>query len=347
MSSTPIHPDFRISFEEKQFTAQEFIARQNMASWMADVQEAVRFWLAQKDDLKVKTSGSTGSPKIISLSKIMLMASAEATISFFKLNHKSRVLLVLPAKFIGGKMVVFRAMMAGMNLTIVEPKTTLPPLDNSFDFVSLTPLQAAKSMGQLHRFKAILLGGGAVHAALEEKLKWIHPKVYHGYGMTETASHVALRALNGVQQSKVFEAVGRTTFQTDERSCLVIKAPHLFETELTTNDVVERIDKCHFSWLGRADNVLNSGGLKIHPEKLERILEPQIEVPFFVAGVADPDLGERVVLLIESAKELRINFAAMGKNERPKKVLFLPNFIYTDSQKINQKATLKSVQDIK
>lgn len=347
MSNTAIHPNFRITFQGKQFTAQGFIALQEIASWAVDVQEAVRFWLVQKDDLIVKTSGSTGIPKTISLTKKTLMASAEATISFFKLNHKSSVLLVLPAKFIGGKMVVFRAMMAGMNLTIIEPKTMLPPLDSSFDFVSLTPLQAAKSLGQLHRFKAILLGGGAVHASLKDKLKTIKSKVYHGYGMTETASHVALRSLNGMQQSEVFEAVGSTTFQTDERSCLVIQAPHLFETDLTTNDVVECMDERHFSWLGRVDNVINSGGLKIHPEKLERILETQIDVPFFVAGFADPDLGERVVLLIESAKELHIDFATMAKNERPKEVLFLANFIYTDSQKINRKATLESTQNIK
>ena len=92
--------------------------------------------------------------------------------------------------------------------------------------------------------------------------------------MTETFSHIALRKVNGKDASPVFVALKGISLAQDDRGCLVINTPLLLEESLTTNDVVELLSPDEFTWKGRFDHVINSGGIKIFPEELEKKLNP-------------------------------------------------------------------------
>ena len=322
-----------------QYTPQAFVSESFNASWLKDLQEVVAFWLSAQNVLLVQTSGSTGVPKAIALSRSVLLHSAKSTLAFLGLDGGS-ALHFLPAKYIGGKMMLLRALVANMHIELVEPHAALPELTREYDLVALTPMQAAKSINQLQHFRHIILGGGAVSVQLIAALQQLPGKVYNSYGMTETASHVALKILNGPDKSDFFVAMDGVTFSCDNRGCLVIHAPAWQAPELVTNDVVKLISTTQFKWLGRFDNVINSGGVKISPEELEHKLARQLNVPFFIGALPDEILGEKVVLVIASKDEIALDFNVLPKLYRPKETYYLPEFIYTETHKINRKATL-------
>ena len=131
----------------------------------------------------------------------------------------------------------------------------------------------------------------------------------------------------------------------DERECLVIDAPLVSDERLFTNDLVKIINEHQFVLLGRIDNVVNSGGVKLIPEKIEEKLSPFINERFFVGGIPDAVLGEKLVLVIEGEKKelAETIFQTLDKYEKPKAVFFVPNFEVTESGKIKRKAILKSL----
>jgi O-succinylbenzoic acid--CoA ligase len=289
----------------------------------------------------VHTSGSTSAPKSVELQRTLLEQSARATLKRLGLSGEGKTLLFLPAKYIGGKMLLIRALLGNMDIYLTKPAAKLPELKGRFDLVSLTPMQAARSLEHLNQFKKILLGGGPISHTLHKQLQEIDAEIYHTYGMTETASHVALKMLNGPNQQTYFEALPGIRFSTDERECLVINAPDWNITNLVTNDVVDLHSETRFTWLGRADNVVNSGGIKLHPEVIERLLSSAINKPFFVAGLPDNELGQKLVLLVESQTELTIDFTGLMRVQKPRAVYCLPQFIYTETGKVNRGETLK------
>jgi O-succinylbenzoic acid--CoA ligase len=325
---------------------EEFCDLEFSEQWLVEVQNTAKFWLGTSSDLAVFTSGSSGAPKEIKLAKNVLFNSAKATLNAFDLKAKNSALLFLPCQYIGGKMMVFRAMAGGLSLHLVVPKLSLPDLGQNLDFVPLTPLQASSSLPQLNKFKKILLGGGPVHASLLQELQELKAGVFHSYGMTETASHVALRNLNGADANELFSAVSDVTFSVDKRNCLVIHAPKLNAQNLVTNDVVELRDNTHFLWKGRADNVINSGGVKLFPEEIEKQLELQIDAPFFIGSVPDDLLGQKLVLFVETESSRKFDFSQLAKLQQPKKVFYLSKFMYTATDKIDRKKTQKLVQNI-
>ena len=85
----------------------------------------------------------------------------------------------------------------------------------------------------------------------------------------------------------------------DKRGCLIIDAPTISEKKVTTNDLVELISSTEFKWLGRFDSIINSGGIKLIPEQIEEKLSKVISQRFFVAGISDKLLGEKLILIIE------------------------------------------------
>ena len=291
---------------EQSYTPQEFLAETFSEQWLTHVQDVIRFWLSDEQNLSAKTSGSTGTPKDILLPRNLLLASAKATLQYLGFSGKADFLLAIPARFIGGKMLVLRALVGNHDLYLLPPKSEIEFVPKKFDLVSVTPMQAIKSLLVLHNFKQVLIGGGAVNPYLEEQLQTVKAQVYNTYGMTETASHVALKQLNGNKKSQMFEAIPGIYFSLDSRQCLVVHAPSWGLENLITNDVVKLVDKTHFIWLGRADHVINSGGIKVFPEEIEKVLMPQIKEAFFVTGVEDEFLGEKVVLLIESTQKRNI-----------------------------------------
>jgi len=306
-------------------------------------------WFDASDVIITHTSGSTGEPKEIRLTKQAMRNSARMTNAFFGLDSSKTALLCLPASYIAGKMMLVRAIVGGFNLITVEPKANpFENLQKAIDFTAITPYQLSHSAETLKIFpiKNIIVGGGHVNNKLEKLAETIPANLYETYGMTETASHIALRQFNG-EKSEYFSILEGVSIRQDERGCLIIKAPHLTENELITNDIVELKDEKSFKWLGRADSVINSGGVKIFPEQLEKKLGTIINNPFFVASLPDDTLGEKVILVIEGPEE---NYsdklpAILGKYEMPKEIFFSPEFQYSISNKILKKETIESLSN--
>lgn len=306
-------------------------------------------WLSDKPFVEVKTSGSTGVPKIISVEKNQMLQSAAMTAAFFGFAPGQTALLCLPMNYIAGKMMVVRAMLSGLNLHCIEPENN--PLQHLraqtvIDFAPLIPMQL-EGVTNTGAIKKILLGGSAVNPIQEEHFNKLEAEIYHGYGMTETLSHVAIRAVNGSFRSDVFKALPGIYFDTDERDCLLIDIP-FFRDIIYTNDVVELIDDQQFIWRGRADNVINSGGIKLFPEEVERKLMPLMSGPFFVAGIHDERFGEKLCLFIEGMRPDEETFDRMkseialhlDRYEKPRDIFYIPSFVRTGSGKIKRKETV-------
>ena len=254
-------------WNNRSYSATELVDLQEVPEHIATVQSALRFCLSQDSEWTLQTSGSTGAPKTLALSRAMIYGSARATLDAFELVPGSTAALVLPAKYIGGFMMVIRAFIGQLTLHLCEPRA-LPEVPEGLDFVSMTPAQfiALQEAGKPLKVKTLLLGGSALASRFDSAS---YQGVYLGYGMTETASHVALRPLG----SPIYTAVGSTGFSVNTDECLCISAPHLGIAQLQTQDRVRLLDKKRFHYEGRLDHVINSGGIKLHPEKFESVCD--------------------------------------------------------------------------
>lgn len=311
----------------------------------------IQKWLSNEQIFTLQTSGSTGQPKQITLTRDQLRASANRTINKLKLSEKNRAFVCLDTKYIAGKMMLVRALEANMPIVAVEP--VADPLKNIEDtahyFGAFVPLQLDEifkdqsSIKKLNKFQSILIGGAAVSSSLLEKIKTLSCAVYATYGMTETVSHIALQKLNGNDAQDYFETLPGIKIQADERDCLVIEIPE-FKNPIITNDLVQRIDETHFKILGRYDNIINSGGIKLVPETIEIKVGTLLQQDFFVAGVNDERLGQKLVLVVEG-EELKDLYSALKHSlpayEVPKQILYLKEFIRTETRKINRPKTLE------
>ena len=307
-----------------------------------DVNQFISDWYSPDDEMVLQTSGSTGKPKSISVKKEWMKNSAHLTGKSFGLTEGDSALLCMPMKYIAGKMMVIRALELGLDLTVVEPSShPLKGLEATIDFVAMVPLQLENSINQLDKIKTLIVGGGQVNPQLVEKLKTLSTQVYETYGMTETLTHVAIRSLNGPNKSDAFQALDGVHFEKDSRDCLVIHAPRLNPNPVITNDIIELESDNSFRLLGRIDNVINSGGIKIIPEVIEAKLSDVIsDRRYIIAGIPDESLGEKVVLVVEG-DEMDISFLKLDKYEEPKEIFFLDNFIVTTSGKIHRNNTIK------
>lgn len=312
--------------------------------------EFVLSWLYPKDTMLVNTSGSTGRPKMVTMEKEKMIASAKATGNYFNLPAGTTALLGLSPAYIAGKMMLVRAMVLGWHLDVVIPnKKPLSQTKKSYDFTAMVPYQVQYSLNELHRVKKIIVGGAPVSLSLEEQLQDIPAMIYATYGMTETITHVAIKKLNHKTNSdgkkESYEALSGIKFSTDTRNCLIIDAPAILNESLITNDVVELISETKFNWLGRVDFVINSGGHKIHPEQVEKILAKVIENPFFITSVTDEKLGEKVVLIIEGKEDNypEIDYIGLHPYEVPKRIFFVKELTYTPSGKINREQTKQNL----
>ena len=208
-------------------------------------------------------------------------------------------------KYIGAKMMVVRALVAGLHLWVRRPSGhPLADVEGRVDFLSVVPMQLYHTLEQadererLSRVRCVIVGGGAVDEALERRLEYLPCRVYSTYGMTETLSHVALRPLNGPEASVGYRPFEGVSLSLSARGTLVIHAPELCSSDLETNDVARLHADGTFTIVGRADNVVNSGGVKIQIEEEERRLKELIDVPFALTSVPDRWLGEALVLLV-------------------------------------------------
>jgi len=299
-------------------------------------------WFDEKDYVELTTSGTTGTPKTIRISKKAMVASALATGKYFNVLEGTTALHCLPVQYIAGKMMFIRALILGWQLTYIAPSSNpLQGLTAHFDFVAMVPLQVQNAMDNLHQVKKIIIGGAKLNSELKQQLLPVSSKVYETYGMTETVTHIAAKLITEPH----FTALPQVFFKTDSRGCLVIHAPQVGANNVITNDVVDLISETQFNWLGRADNVINSGGVKLFPEKIEEKLEPYIKQRFFVAGIPDEKLGFKLVLVVEGPK-VALDFskiAHVSKYEIPKEIFYVAQFIETETAKIKRTEILKNL----
>lgn len=320
----------------------------NDANYLKEIGDFLLQWQNNSETIILKTSGSTGVPKPIVMQKQAMVNSAIATGLHFNLNQKDKALLCLPAHYIAGKMMLVRALVIGLELDSIEPKANLfIDLDKQYKFAAMVPMQLENNLDKLNNIKVLIVGGAQVSSGLHLKLQHLKTNVFETYGMTETVTHIAVKQLNNGNAIKKnsFKILPNIIISQDERQCLVVEAPKLSEKIIITNDVVLLHSKNDFEWLGRADNIINSGGIKIFPEQLEAKLKPYIKERFFIASKQHKILGEQIVLIVESiTKPLD---TAVFKNlkyfEKPKQIFNVSKFVETTSGKIKRKETLKKI----
>ena len=338
------------------------------------VLEFSRQWLTGQEHFTMYTSGSTGTPKAIQLTRQQMVTSAGWTGRAVGLLPGDRALVCLSVDYIAGMMMLVRGFELGLSLTVVEPVSrplaAWTPEMPWYDFTAMVPLQLYETLrGEPHEqalldcMKAILIGGGPVSVALEQDVQRITAPIYHTYAMTETVSHIALRRLNGPQRSDRFVPFKEICLQQDERGCLSITSVVTQGETVHTNDLVELHADGSFRWLGRLDHVINSGGVKVQIEQVERAIEAWLlhyeggayaDRRFMVGPLEHPSLGQAVVALIEGtafggqtlAPELETAIRAQWQQvlrpyEVPRHIYFVESLLETRTGKVDRRTNLQ------
>ena len=272
-------------------------------------------WNNDSDRVLVHTSGSTGKPKPMMVEKKRMLNSARITCDFLGLNPGDSALLCMSLDYIAGKMVVVRSIERHLHLISVSPSGhPLKDVNEEITFAAMVPMQVYNTLQvpeereRLSRIRHLIIGGGAIDAALEQELQSLPGDIaiWSTYGMTETLSHIALRRINGDEASEWYQPFDSVHISQTEEGCLVIDAPQVCAETLVTNDIVEiepyiynKVEKLRFRIKGRKDNVICSGGIKIQIEEVETLLKPHLEKPFMLAKKKDGKFGEIAVLLTE------------------------------------------------
>ena len=308
------------------------------------LEEFLNEWNNDSDRVLVHTSGSTGAPKPLWVEKRRMEASARITCDFLGLKEGDTALLCMPLDYIAGKMMVVRSLVRKLKLIVVEPTghpLAAHQLPRGLTFAAMVPMQVYNSLQvpeereRLKQIKHLIIGGGAIDEAMASELKDFPNYVWSSYGMTETLSHKALRRLNGVDASDWYTPFAQVQISQNEDGCLVIDAPEVCAERLVTNDIVE-ISKAGFRIIGRKDNVICSGGIKIQAEEVERALKPYLHVPFMITKRKDSKFGEIVVLLTESNELGEVKHVCqhhLPKYWQPRDVVFVEKIPMTETGK--------------
>ncbi|MBB6459996.1 AMP-binding protein [Flammeovirga kamogawensis] len=321
-------------------------------------------WLNGKEEFTMQSSGSTGNPKTIVIKRNQMEASAKATAKVLGLKENDNSLICINTEYIGGRMMLVRALEFNLNTWIISPSShplSKVPTTITFDFIAMVPLQVQSSieneLSQLQKVKKIIIGGAPISNFLKEQIILVlkATAVYMTYGMTETVSHIALKKICE-NSDNLYHTIDGVSINVDERNCLNIIAPMSDYQKVQTNDVVKLISTTSFEWLGRVDNIINSGGVKIQAEKIEsnaiKILSDMgySSVSIFVGGIPHSLLGEQAILFIEGISlttddqnTLLQNLSKkVGKFEVPKQIISIGSFIKTDTMKIKRKETINN-----
>lgn len=336
-------------FQIKMFN---FIVSNNASAEIEkEVQTFLSEWYNDSPLIEVKTSGSTGKPKTITLQKSKMIISAKKTLDHFQIKPNETAFLCLSSSTIAGKMMIIRAIVGELNL-VIGPLSSNPldEYDKQIDFIAMVPLQLHNSLKnniqKLREIRTIIIGGGVVSDEL--LLNTLHSGVtaHQTFGMTETISHVATKRI-GIGQEENYHALNGIKFSCAHNNQLVIHYPEIGLDSLKTNDIVKLIDEQTFQWKGRADFIINSGGIKLNPEQIEKDLSHLISCAFFIFGLKDPLLGEKIILIIESKTTLNITKEILNKiltkHSIPKEIIYISSFVRTNSGKINRTETVKSI----
>ena len=333
-------------------------------TWTSEFDAAVDQW--HRAIPWASTSGSTGTPVEHRFTMEAVQASAASTADHFGLDQarckEVMAWSALPAAGTGGRMMVWRSLALGWDLTVTQPSLTpqvpvAPSSSGRYHFAAATPLQAEHLMAsdQLSRFAILLLGGAplspGLEAALQEAAGRSDCRIFHGFGMTETLTHIATRPLG----TEAYTALPGVQIGTTETGALVLNVPQRGVHGLVTADAVKlHFDPLaaqdesarQFSWLGRLDDVINSAGLKFHPAALEREWSSPLDRvvngrKWYVTGRPDDSLGARVTLVVEGKHDpdLASNILDtlnVAGNARPRSVEFRATFQETASGKVRR-----------
>lgn len=326
-------------------------------------------WDSGQQSFTIHTSGSTGIPKPITFTRQQLIDSANLTAKTFNLQEGDTAFCCLSVDYIAGMMMLIRAFEIGMDMMIVEPSSSpftgsekhlyLLNSNRGKNFFAFVPLQiqtileeSDKFLDTLNAAKSIIIGGASISESVHAQIQKIRAPVYATYGMTETLTHIAIKRLNGLNQEDFFTVLEGIEIAQDERECLKIRSKSTDHEWIVTNDIVEIIGEGRFKLVGRFDNIINSGGVKVQLEKVERVGEEilaklDFNGRFFAYGVPDDKLGQKLILVVESkmplsnGNELGLSFSEkLSKFEIPKEIFFVENMIETPTGKIDKIKTV-------
>lgn len=334
------------------------VAMERLGASEKQAVDLIRAWKEGKSTFEFRTSGSTGEPKPVSFSRQMLEASARLSINALGLKPGMNAMVSLDTRFVAGAMMIVRGLVGGMNLNLCEPTSNpLKGMKERVDFLAVVPLQLhailQESVTEFDQLSIVIIGGAPLDEELIPKLEQRRPRIVATYGMTETLTHIALRKLNGPDRQRAFYPLPGVRISLDVRDCLVIEASHLGPSRVVTNDLATFTPDGGFQILGRADEVINSGGYKVHPRRVEQaagqvLKSLGVNSRFFATGLPDPVLNQKVCLVIEGAPlpetveaQLRsLLQAALTKYELPREILYRKSFVETATQKIDKHATM-------
>ncbi len=311
-------------------------------------------WNNDSEYVEVKTSGSTGEPKRMLVEKRRMLNSARITCDFLGLKAGDTALLCMSTDYIAGKMMVVRSIERGLKLIEVPPSghplnnSQLSTLNSPLSFAAMVPMQVYNSLQvpeereRLMQIRHLIIGGGAIDEAMEAELRTFPHAVWSTYGMTETLSHIALRRISGPEASEWYTPFRTVKLSTTSEGCLVIDAPEVCVQTLTTNDIVELKSDGRFRILGRKDNVICSGGIKIQMEEVEQCLKKYMRVPYIISKRKDEKFGEIVVLLTEgdTAEAKAVCEKVLPKYHQPKVFLHIDKIPLTETGKPARKKIL-------
>jgi o-succinylbenzoate---CoA ligase len=337
-----------ISMNGQHLKVTEFIRGNHSAMHERELAGFLEEWYGSELYIEAPTSGSTGTPKTIRLEKEFVAESALRTIKYFGLKEGDRVLHCLPVRYIAGKLMVVRALSGNLKLYTATPETDFTFLQKEkFHFSAMVPLQVSKILDAepspgawLQNLDQLLIGGSALPHSLETRLKDIPTLCFSSYGMTETATHIALRKINGDGADGYYHCLEGIKVQLSENGCLQIFMTGLPQQPLATNDLAEVTDDHTFKILGRADHVIISGGIKFSPEQLERKLQPFISKSFIITSLPHEKLGSQLVLIVEGTENPEEMETLQGicrkhliKYEQPRKIIFVKEIPLTPNGK--------------
>lgn len=310
--------------------------------FVMEVMRLVNDWFTH-DQFELFSSGSTGAPKPFLLAKAAIEKSAQGTANFFKLPQGTTALCCLPLNKIAGRMMLYRSLVNGWELTVQHAESNPLKEEQAFDFVALTPFQAHTILDEnpsaFNAIKKVILGGAKVHEGLKTALQAFRCEVWETYGMTETITHIAAKQISPKPQNE-FHCLPGIHIRATPSDQLCISSNYI--DEIITNDIVKLTSSSTFELLGRKDFVINSGGIKLFPEQIESKLAGFLSERFYISKSAHASLGEQVILVIESSpfeEQAQVALMAtlrtvLSKYELPKSIVFRPKFEETDTGKI-------------
>lgn len=327
--------------------ATEKIVSSSTHAWEREVYRFIINWLSDNEYIQQYSSGTTGKTKEIKLPKKAMMHSALNTCRYLNLEKGQTALLCMAVDYIAGKMMVVRCFVGNLNLLLTEPRS-MPDISAypRIDFSSMVPLQLMNLTNcgnTLDQVRKLIVGGSEISVELEKRVHELVTEVYATYGMAETSSHIALRRLNGPFPQNAYQALPGITLTTDERGCLIIEAEYLPQ-RVVTNDLVALTEPGSFNWLGRYDNLINSGGVKIVPEEVEALVQSRTLLTCLAIGLPDERLGQKLVFVFENEQApdslpiLKADFENfLPRHWRPKEIYRVEHFPRNESLKVDRR----------